>query len=113
MKKEEAVEAMFPGRIYCNRDIEKSTLSDKVYATVVSEKCVDIHDRATPLDYWVCVLAFVFDLNFKESYEIIKKSGYINILIDRFAYSDVETKARMEKIRNTLNDFVDRHVYRY
>lgn len=112
VKKEEAVEAIFPGRAYCNEDIERSTLSDKVYATVVRKKCVDIHDRVTPLDYWVCVLAFVFDLNFKESYEIIKRSGYINFLIDRFAYSDVETRDRMEEIRSMMNDFVDRRVYR-
>ena len=111
VKKEEAIEAMFPGRGYRDEDIERSTLSDKVYAAVVSKKSVDIHDRVTPLDYWVCVLAFVFDLNFKESYEIIKKSGYINILIDRFDYCDIETKNRMEKIRNTLNDFVDRRAH--
>ena len=68
---------------------------------------MNIHDRVTPLDYWVCVLAFVFDLNFKESYEIIKGNGYIDILMDRFAYSDVEAKDKMEKIRNIMNDFVD------
>lgn len=110
VKKEESVEAIFPGRINRKEDIENSTLSDRVYAAVVSKKCVDIHDRVTPLDDWVCVLAFVFDLNFKISYEIVKKYEYINVLIDRFAYNDVETRERMEEIRNIMNDFVDRRA---
>lgn len=110
-KKEEKIEAIFPGRVNSREDIERSTLSDRVYAAVVNKKSVDIHDRATPLDYWVCVLAFVFDLNFKASYEIIKESGYIDILIDRFNYSDAETRNRMEVIRTIINDFVNHHAY--
>ena len=65
-----------------------------------------IHDRVTPLDYWVCVLAFVFDLNFKESYEFVKDNRYIDALVDRFNYNNVEAKDRMEIIKNIINDFV-------
>ena len=61
----------------------------------------------TLLDYWVCVLAFIFDLNFKESYEIVKNNNYINILIDRFNYSDLEKKNKMEDIRLIMNSFID------
>jgi len=61
----------------------------------------------TLLDYWVCVLAFIFDLNFKESYQIVKDNDYINILIDRFNYNDLETKNMMEDIRHIMNDFID------
>ncbi len=91
-------------------DMENSKLSNKVYETVKREKCVDIHDRKTILDYWVCVLAFIFDLNFKESYEIVKENDYVNILIDRFNYNDLETKTRMEGIRNFMNDFINRKI---
>lgn len=107
VKKEEKIEAIFPGKVKSKDDLENSTLSDKVFETVNKNKCVDIHDRVTILDYWVCVLAFVFDLNFKETYQIVKENNYMNILIDRFKYNDIETKNRMEDIRNILNDFVD------
>lgn len=107
VKKEEKIEAIFPGKVKNEDDLENSTLSDKVFETVKKNKCVDIHDRVTILDYWVCVLAFVFDLNFKETYQIVKDNNYINILIDRFKYNDIETKNRMEDIRNILNDFID------
>ena len=110
VKKEEKIEAIFPGKVKNKNDWESSAVSDKVFETVKDNKCVDIHDRTTLLDYWVCVLAFVFDLNFKETYQIVKDNDYINILIDRFKYNDSETITRMEYIRNIINDFIDDKV---
>lgn len=107
VKKEEKIEAIFPGKIKSKEDLENSSVSDKVLETIKSKKCVDIHDRTTLLDYWVCVLAFAFDLNFKETYRIVKEHNYINILIDRFKYNDLETISQMEYIRNIINNFID------
>lgn len=110
VKKEEKIEAIFPGKVKNKEDLEDSTITDIVFETVKKQKCVDIHDRVTPLDYWVCVLAFIFDLNFKETYQIVKENNYINILIDRFKYKDLKTKSRMEDIRNILNSFIDSKI---
>ena len=110
VKKDEKIEAIFPGRVKSKEDMENSTLCDKVYETVKERKCVDIHDRDTYLDYWICVLAFIFDLNFKESYEIVKENDYINILIDRFKYNNLNTQKRMEDIRHIMNDYIDNKV---
>jgi len=107
VKKEEKIEAIFPGKIKNKEDLENSNLSDKVFETIKKKKCVVLEDRKTVLDYWVCILAFVFDLNFKESYEIVKEKNDINILIDRFEYKDKKTKERMEEIRTILNEFID------
>lgn len=106
VKKEEKVENMYPNIFKKREDMEKSLLSDKIYKTVMNKKCVDVHDRVKPLDFWVCILAFTFDLNFDVTYKIVKEKDYINILIDRFDYKDKETKKRMENIRNIMNDFV-------
>lgn len=110
VKKEEKIEAIFPGKVKTIADMENSKISDKVYETIKNNKCVDIHDRVTILDYWLCVLAFIFDLNFKESYEIIKEKNYVNILIDKINYKDDETKKSMEDIRNIMNEYVDRKI---
>ncbi len=110
VKKEEQIKAIFPRRIRDKGDMEISLISDKVYESIKNRKCVDIHDRITVLDYWVCVLAFVFDLNFRESYQIVKDNNYINILIDRFDYKNLKTKKQMENIRNIINDYIDRKI---
>ena len=82
MKKEEKIEAIFPGKVKKKEEIETSTISDKVYETIMNNKCVDIHDRKTPLDYWLCVLAFIFDINFKETLRIIKNNNYVDTIIE-------------------------------
>ena len=107
VKKEEKIEAIFPGKLKSKDELENSTISTKVYETIKENKCVDIHDRITLLDYWLCVLAFIFDLNFKESYQIVKENNYIDILIDRFKYNDLDTKNKMEEIKNIMNNFVE------
>lgn len=107
VKKEEKVEAIFPKRVNKKEDMEESNLSDKVYNTILDKKCVDIHDRVTPLDFWVCILAFTFDLNFDVSYKIVKENDYINVLVDRFEYRDEETKNKMEKVRKIINGYID------
>ena len=56
------------------QNMEESLLSDKVYETVMSKKCVDIHDRLTPLDFWVYIIAFTFDLNFDITYKVVKEN---------------------------------------
>ena len=68
VKKEERIEAIFPGKLKSREGMANSFLSDNVYETVKNRRCVNIQDRVTVLDYWVCVLAFIFDLNFKESF---------------------------------------------
>lgn len=110
VKKDEKIEAIFPQRVNKIEDMEESKLSDIVYNTILDKKCVDIHDRVTPLDFWVCILAFTFDLNFGVSYKIVKESDYVNVLIDRFEYKNTETKNRMENIRKIINGFVDENI---
>ncbi len=110
VKKEEKIEAIFPGRVKDKEHIENSIVSDKVYETVMDKQCVNIHDRQTALDCWVCILAFIYDLNFKETFEIIKELNYVDVLIDRFTYTKEETKERMEAIRLLVNKYVEDNI---
>ena len=110
VKIEENIEEIFPGKVKNKDDMENSKISDKVYNAIKNEKCVDIHDRETLLDYWVCILAFAFDLNFKQSYEIVQNNNYIDNLIDRLTYNDFDTKQRIEYIRNIINNFINNKV---
>ena len=59
-----------------------------------------------PLDYWLCVLAFIFYLSFNETLKIVKEKDYINLLIDRFEYVNEDTKNKMEEIKLILNNYI-------
>lgn len=108
VKQEEKIENIFPGIVNSKEELENSLISDNVYNSVMKEECVDIKDRKYPLDYWICVLAFTFDLNFKETLSIVKENNYIDILIDRFNYNNC--KEKMNKIRNVLNDYIEKRL---
>ena len=53
---------------------------------------------------------FLHYLNFDVTYNIVKENDYINILIDRFDYKDIDTSIRMENIRNIINKFIDEKI---
>ena len=108
VKKEEDIENIFPGIVNKKEDIENSFILESVYNSIVEEKCVDIKDRVYPLDYWICILGFTFDIYFKETLSIIKNNDYINILIDRFNYH--YSKDKMNEIRNIVNNYIDKRL---
>ena len=88
-------------------EIENSTMSETVYNSIKKLECVKLTDRKTPLDYWTCVLAFIFDLNFSTSYKIVKENNYVNHLIDRFDYKIQDTKQKMEKTKKIIKNYID------
>lgn len=110
VKKEEKIEAIFPGKVKTKEEMETSTISDKVYQSIMNNSCVDIHDRKTPLDYWLCVLAFIFDINFKETLKVINDNNYVDVIIDRFNYTKADTKKKIEQIRTTAKEYITKKI---
>ena len=108
VKQEESIKNIFPGIVNSKKELENSLISDNVYNSVMKEECVDIKDRKYPLDYWICVLAFTFDLYFKETLLIVKENNYIDILIDKFNYTN--SKDKMNEIRKVLNNYIEKRL---
>jgi len=104
VKIDEKIGDIFPAIVNNSTDIENSLISDKVYDSIINHRCVDIKDRVYPLDYWLCILAFIFDINFKETITIIHEHDYINKMIDRFNYNC--NKDKMDNIRKIINDYI-------
>ncbi|WP_347996111.1 HD domain-containing protein [uncultured Eubacterium sp.] len=105
VKEKDNLKDMFP-QIYNEKTINYEKLSQKVYETFLSHKCIKLEDRKTIIDYWVCVIAFIFDLNFDISLQYVKDSNYIDKLIDRIEYKDKEIKEKMEQIRKCGNEYL-------
>lgn len=109
VKETEKLEDTFPG-IYNEETINCESISQKVFDDFMNAKLIKLEDRKTQIDYWICILAFVFDLNFKESLEYVKEKNYMNILIDRIEYKNEDTKLKMEQIRKFGNKYIDEKV---
>ena len=100
----EALEDTFPD-VY-NKNVVYEKISPKVYDDFMHYKCIKLADRKTFLDFWICALAFIYDLNFKVSLEYIKNHNYIDILINRIEYKDEDTKVKMENIRKCAKEYI-------
>lgn len=110
VKEEEKIESIFPKMVNNKEEIENSTMSEAVYNSIRNLECVKLTDRKTPIDYWTCVLAFIFDLNFSISYKIVKENNYVNHLINRFDYKIQDTKEKMEQTREILNNYINKKI---
>ena len=53
-------------------------------------------------------MVYPVGLNFKESLEIIKENKYIEKIIDRFNYKDKETYIQMEKVKQIVNNYINK-----
>lgn len=109
VKEKDNFKDMFPS-IYNEKTINYEKISNKVFEDFMQHKCIILNDRKTIIDYWVCVIGFIFDLNFDISLKYVKDNNYINILIDRIEYKDNDTKQKMEQIRNCAKEYIEKRA---
>ena len=106
VKETEHFSNIFPSK-YNPKTINFESISPKVYNDFMSQKCIKLEDRQTQIDFWVCVIAFIFDLNFDISLKYVKENDYIDILIDRIEYKNNDTKQKMEDIRKCAKEYLE------
>lgn len=92
--------------------VNNSKISDYSFDFVKKNQSVVLTSEFKPdyADHIVRVVAFVFDVNYKKSFEIIKKNDYINRIIDRYDFKDEKTKIRIEEIRKIANEYVENNL---
>ena len=61
------------------------------------------------IDYVALETAFIFDLKYKQSFEIVKENNYVNIIIDIYknSTSNNELLNQLEEMRSILNNYVE------
>ena len=91
-------------------EIQNDLISDKVYDEFLNKKLIkkDKNMKKNGIDKLVLMLAFVFDINFHESLEILKKEDYLNKILNNFDFKRQDTKEKIENIRNVLNLYLNK-----
>ncbi len=99
--------------VLCNvkeKDMGKENITEKIYNDFMNCKTIVVSERKTPMDHWVSYIAFVFDLNFIASYKYVKEKDYIQKLVNRIEYTNIDTKMKMEKIKKCAMDYIDTKI---
>lgn len=90
--------------------IENSKIDDNIEKQFNKLKQIKIENskyKNNSINKVITIIAFIFDMNFKESFEILKEKDYINQMINRFNFKDKKTKEKIEKIRIIANKFIE------
>lgn len=90
-------------------ELAKEKVSDYAYDTFMDCKPLLNAKRETHLDMWVSYIGYMFDLNLPQSFAYVREHDYVNRLVDRITYKNLQTKERMEDMRKLMLAFVDRN----
>ena len=87
-------------------EVENSKISREVVEQFKKQELINKLDKETLIDDVVSIIAFVFDINYDVSLQIIKNNNYINKIVDRFNMKDKKTKEELEEIRKIANEYI-------
>ncbi len=105
----ESIDIYFKGQ---EQNVNKSILSDNIYNEFKSENVIK-RERGVNLEYInniVSVIAFIYDIYFKTTFNILKEKNYINKIIDRYQFEDRKTREEVKNIRNIANNYIDMKI---
>lgn len=105
VKLEEAVEAMIG---VCQEQAGEGKISPKVWEACMKKESVLSENRVTPVDYWVSYVVQYYDLNFKETWQIMKEENYISRIIKRLDYKDKDTREKMKLLEQQMNEYMEK-----
>lgn len=99
--------------IYWNTDrekqnVENSKISVNIEQQFKAERQVKKlgNERNDTVDGLLILLSYIYDINFKETLEIINKENYVDRILDRFDFKDEQTKEQIEKLKKILLRFI-------
>ena len=92
------------------QQVEESIISVNVVKQFQNLIQVKNAENFTPIDDIIRKLAFIFDINFKSSFELLGETDYINKILDRYSMKDEYTKQKIEEIRNIANEYIQKQM---
>ena len=83
------------------------SISEKVWESCLRHEAVVSSERETKMDYWVSYIAYFYDINFSETFSIIREKNYVHRLIARIPYSNPDTAKKMQQLEKMVTDYMD------
>lgn len=90
------------------KDVENQIISNQVFEQFKKHMTIKrSKDDNLEIDSLVTILAFVFDINFEPTFEMLEKEEYINKIINRFDFKNQETKEKMKEVKEIINQYIE------
>lgn len=87
-------------------NINETKITEKYWKQVLEKQLIKREKgvNITGLDSILSVIVFIFDINFKESFQILEEENYINQIIDRF--DTKYEKEKMKELKKIANEYI-------
>ena len=89
-------------------EVNSSTVADEVFDEVMNKKLVKRKKgrRIDYIDNVISVMAMVFDINFKETFQIINEKNYVIDTLKRYHLKDDVSEKRLRIIEKFVSDYI-------
>lgn len=91
-------------------DVENGIVEEDIMHKIEERKLIKKKVGNKNIDRLLINLCFIFDLNYRYSFKVMKKENYINKILDKFEFKNTETKEKIEIIRKILNQYIDEKI---
>lgn len=90
-------------------ELDENPLNDSIYNTIINKKSINRKDLKTETDRLAVSLGFIFDINYKESFKILKEVKYFDQIIDIYKEktNNEKLKEQLEEIRKVINNYIE------
>lgn len=89
-------------------DVSKEILSPQFVEDFKKEKLLLFSDCKTNMDFLVAIMAFIYELNFKESLKIIEENDFLRKLLQKINAQDEYTKEKLQEIVDYAMNYIKR-----
>ena len=103
----EAVVKFWKGK---EEQVEKSIISEKTVKEFEQNIPIKTRKDETEIDNIIKMIGFIFDINFKASFEILHEEDYINKIFKRYNLKDEYTRKKVEEIREVANEYINQQI---
>lgn len=94
------------GILMKNNDLEDIFISEEYFKQFTLMKPLKNCEKTNDLDKIVLKIAFIFDLNFEYSKQIIKKEKYIEKILNRFKIKNEKALSQIQEIKNIVEKYI-------
>ena len=92
------------------KGVGEGVIAPKVWESCMAKESVLSSDRVSKVDYWISYIAQYYDINFPETYEIMREHDYVKRIMDRVPYALPKTQEKMDILAAEMEEYMDERI---
>ena len=91
-------------------EVNNSEISDLILKLFMDFCIVDRKKTLTKADRVLNIISFIFDINYKYDFEVLKKENYINRILDKFEFKNKINASKIKEVRKIANEYIEKQL---